>query len=162
MHETIQARSEGSRPLVEPAHPHKFQVHGHELTTWCALDPLVIAPTMTDSVEVESDDPSTGKPIHISVDPGGAVSYQPETAVLSIVIPESGAHESIEGVCKMFCHQVYSFTSRDTADKSFSTDDRELCYLPVEDAFQLGRLLFGPIHALLRGVTRRRSADEPT
>ena len=34
-------------------HPHRFRVHGNELATWCALDPLVIAPIMTDLVEIE-------------------------------------------------------------------------------------------------------------
>ncbi|MEE8458184.1 MAG: hypothetical protein V3S28_09045, partial [Acidimicrobiia bacterium] len=30
--------------------PHKFLIHGHELTTWCALDPMLIAPAMTGPV----------------------------------------------------------------------------------------------------------------
>ena len=88
------------------------------------------------------------------------MSRRPRSCRLSFQSPVRPRASKGSARCSVI--RFYSFTSRDTADKSFSTDDRELYYLPVEDAFQLGRLLFGPIHALLRGVTRRRSADEPT
>lgn len=130
-------------------HPHGFRVHGHELATWCALDPLVIAPIMTGPVDVESNDPINGESVHISVEPNGALSYEPEGAVVSIVIPEPGWPDSVERVWKMFCHQVFFFTDQDSADSYFSESDKELYSLPIEEAFDLGRLLFGPIHAQL-------------
>jgi Alkylmercury lyase len=127
-------------------HPHRFRVHGNELATWCALDPLVIAPIMTDLVEIESNDPTNGETVHISVDPSGSLSCDPKDAVVSIVIPESGAPDSVERVWKMFCHQVFFFTDRDSANRYFSESDKELYYLPVEEAFELGRFLFAPVH----------------
>ncbi len=128
-------------------HPHKFLVHGNELTTWCALDPMLIAPTMTETVELESDDPRSGEPIRVSVSPGGVQAYEPTTAAVSIVIPESGATDSLESVWKMFCHQVHFFTSRESGEKFFSGRDIEVYFLTIEEAFDLGRLTFGPIHA---------------
>ena len=38
-------------------HPHRFRVGDHELHNWCALDPLLIMPTMTVDVALESADP---------------------------------------------------------------------------------------------------------
>ena len=128
-------------------HPHKFLVHGHELTTRCALDPMAIAPTMTEAVELESDDPKNGEPIRVSVSPSGVQAYQPSTAVVSIVVPESGATDNLESVWKMFCHQVHFFTSRESGEQFFSGRDTEVYFLTIEEAFKLGRLTFSPIHA---------------
>jgi len=128
-------------------HPHKFMVHGNELTTWCALDPLFIAPTMTEPVDLESEDPRSGEPIRVSVTPNGVQSYEPATAVVSIVIPESGATDSLESIWGMFCHKVHFFTSRESGERHFSGRDIEVYFLTIEEAFELGRLAFGPIHA---------------
>ncbi|MFV1963032.1 MAG: organomercurial lyase [Acidimicrobiia bacterium] len=128
-------------------HPHKFLVQGNELTTWCALDPMLIAPIMTEAVELESDDPRNGEPIRVSVSPSGVQTYEPTTAVVSIVIPESGATDNLETIWKMFCHQVHFFTSRESGEQFFSGRDIEVYFLTMEEAFDLGRLTFGPIHA---------------
>ena len=131
------------------AHPHKFLIHGHELRNWCALDPLLIAPTMTGAVELESDDPRSGEPIRVSVSPSGVQAYEPTTAVVSIVVPESGATDSIEAVWMMFCHQVHFFTSRESGEQFFSGRDIEVYFLTIEEAFELGRLTFGPVYTQL-------------
>lgn len=131
--------------------PHRFLIHGHELTTWCALDPMLIAPAMTGPVELESDDPRTGKPILVSVDPDGVQGHDPATAVISIVIPEAGATESLESVWKMFCHQVHFFTSRESGEQFFTGKDFEVYFLSIEEAFELGKLTFGAILAQQNG-----------
>ena len=131
------------------AHPHKFLVNGHELRNWCALDPLLIAPTMSGDVELESDDPRSGETIRVSVTPSGVQAHEPTTAVVSIVVPESGATESVEAVWMMFCHQVHFFTSRESAEEFFSGRDIEVYFLTIEEAFDLGRLTFGPLYAEL-------------
>jgi alkylmercury lyase len=128
-------------------HAHKFLVRGHELTTWCALDPMLIVPTMTEPVEVESNDPRSGEPIKVSVSPNGVQAYEPATAVVSIVIPESGATFNFESVRKAFCHQVHFFTSRESGEQYFSERDTEVYFLAIEEAFELGQLTFGPILA---------------
>ncbi|GMQ94542.1 MAG: organomercurial lyase MerB [Acidimicrobiia bacterium] len=126
-------------------HPHKFLVHGHELTTWCALDPMLIAPAMTEAVELESDDPTSGESIRVSVDPSGVQIYEPTTAVVSIVIPKSGATDNLESVWGMFCHQVHFFASRESGEQFFSDNDDEVYFLTIEEAFELGQLTFGPV-----------------
>lgn len=130
-------------------HPHKFLIGGHELRNWCALDPLLIAPTMTEAVELESDDPRSGEPIRVSVSPSGVQAHEPTTAVVSIVVPESGATDSVEAVWMMFCHQVHFFTSRESGEQFFSGRDIEVYFLTIEEAFELGRLTFGPVYAQL-------------
>ncbi len=126
-------------------HPHKFLVHGHELTTWCALDPMLIAPTMTEAVELESNDPRSGEPIRVSMTPNGVQAYEPATAVVSIVIPGSGATDNLESVWGMFCHQVHFFTDRESGEQFFSGRDIEVYFLTIEETFELGKLTFGPI-----------------
>jgi len=126
-------------------HPHTFLVHGHELTTWCALDPMLIAPAMTEPVELESDDPTNGEPVRVSVDPSGVRAYEPSTAVVSIVVPESGATDDLESVWGLFCHQVHFFTSRESGEQFFSARNDEVYFLTIAEAFELGRLTFGPV-----------------
>ncbi len=130
-------------------YPHKFRVSGNELRNWCALDPLLIAPALTEPVEIESVDPETGEAISISVTPGGVEGYSPTTAVLSIVVPEPGATESVEAVWMMFCHHVHFFTSRESGERFFADKDMEVYFLSVEEAFELGRVLMRPVYEQL-------------
>ncbi len=51
--------------------PHRLATEAGEITTWCALDPLLIAPLVTDAARVESADPVSGAPIRLTVTPSG-------------------------------------------------------------------------------------------
>ncbi len=131
-------------------HPHRFRVGDHELRNWCALDPLLIAPTMTEDVALESTDPQTGEVVRVSVSPGGVNAQQPEQAVMSIVVPESGATDSVEAVWMTFCHQVHFFTSRQAAEQFFADKEYEVYFLTLEEAFALARLTFAPLSRQLQ------------
>ncbi len=131
-------------------HPHRFIVGEHELRNWCALDPLLIAPLMTEDVRLESDDPHTGETVRVSVTSEGIQAQQPPEAVISIVVPEVGATESVEAVWMMFCQQVHFFTSRDAGEQFFDGKDFEVYFLTLEEAFDLGRLAFAPLYEQLR------------
>lgn len=127
-------------------HPHAFRVNGLELRTWCALDPLLIVPAMTADVEVESADPATGEPIRVSLSPGGVNGYNPSEAMVSIVVPEPGATDSVEAVWMMFCHHVHFFTSREAGERFFEQKDMEVYFLTIDEAFELGRVTFAPLY----------------
>ncbi len=59
-------RTVGFWGLVVRGMPHKMSTGAGDITTWCALDPLLIAPLVTDRARVQSLDPS---PAHRSVSP---------------------------------------------------------------------------------------------
>ena len=63
------------------------------------------------------------------------------------MIPESGTTDNLESIWKMFCHQVHFFTNRESGEQFFSGRDTEVDFLTIKEAFELGRLTFGPIHA---------------
>ncbi len=136
-------------------HPHTFRVNGRELRNWCALDPLLIVPTMTTDVELESADPGTGESVRVSVAPDGVKGYEPSGAVVSIVVPEpgalpeSGATDSVETVWMMFCHQVHFFSSREAGERFFEGKQFEVYFLTIDEAFELGRITFGPVYEQL-------------
>ena len=131
-------------------HPHRFRIGDRELRNWCALDPLLIAPTMTEDVVLESTDPQTGEVVSVSVSPGGVNARQPERAVMSIVVPALGATDSVEAVWMKFCHQVHFFTSRQAGEQFFVGKEYEVYFLTLDEAFALGRLTFAPLYRHLQ------------
>ena len=131
-------------------HPHRFRVGDHELRNWCALDPLLIMPTMTQDAALESTDPQTGEVVRVSVSPGGVTAQQPEQAVMSIVVPPPGATDSVQNVWMTFCHQVHFFGSREAGEQFFADKEFEVYFLTLEEAFALGRLTFAPVYEQLQ------------
>lgn len=128
-------------------HAHRFVVHGHELTTWCALDPLLIVPVMGEAVVVTSHDPRSGASIEVVAAPEAVRSVHPPTAVVSIVVPEEVAAGSVEEIWGMFCHHVHFFTDAASAEAHLADDRREVHLLPVAEAFKLGRVVYEAVHA---------------
>ena len=131
-------------------HPHRFRVGDHELRNWRALDPLLIMPTMTQDVALESTDPQTGEVVRVAVSPGGVNAQEPEQAVMSIVVPPPGATDSVENVWMTFCHQVHFFSSREAGKQFFADKEFEVYFLTLEEAFALGRLTFAPLYEQLQ------------
>jgi alkylmercury lyase len=130
-------------------HPHRFRVGDRELTNWCALDPLLVVPTMSEDVELESTDPQTGETVRVLVSPDRVKTRAPEHAMMSIVVPEPGATESVEAVWMTFCHQVHFFTSREAGEAFFADKPFEVHFLTLDEAFELGRLMFAPLYEQL-------------
>jgi alkylmercury lyase len=71
-----------------PMH-HKFQVNGHTLWTWCAWDSLFIPELLDATAHVESPDPESGEVVRLEVEPRGVTAVEPETAMVSFLIPDS-------------------------------------------------------------------------
>lgn len=126
---------------------HSFIVGEQRLSTWCALDPLFIAPTIEQDVAIESSDPRSGEPVNVTVSAGAVESYSPQEAVVSIVVPESGsASESVEAVWMMFCDHVHFFANQASAEEHFAGRDMEVYFLPIREAFELGGVVFKTLH----------------
>ena len=89
---------------------HRFLIEGRELYTWCALDTLIFPGILGVRAEVKSTCHATGSPIQFEVGPEGVRRLDPESAMVSLVVP--GDMASIRG---SFCRQVHFFASQDAA-----------------------------------------------
>ena len=118
--------------------PHRFQMHGKSLYTWCALDALTYPAVLQLPASVESSCTVSGAPVTLSVTPAGVHDLTPASAIVSVVIPELGS--SCNGDRGSFCTQSLFFRSRREA-LVWQTSSPNIRLLSVADAYQVGRLL---------------------
>lgn len=113
--------------------PHRFEVDGKQLYTWCALDTLIFPALLGRAARVESPSYGTRTPVHVRIEPDGVADVDPVTAVVSIVTPD--APPSIRAA---FCNQVHFFvTAADAAP--WLADHPGATVVPVGAAYELGR-----------------------
>ncbi|CAM4160463.1 organomercurial lyase MerB [Nocardiopsis rhodophaea] len=118
--------------------PHRFEVGGRTLYTWCALDTLVFPAVIGVPADVTSPCRATGEPVHLTVEPDHITGLEPSAAVISLVTPDQ-----CTSVRTAFCDQVHFFTSRDTATEWLS-DHPGGTVMDVRDAFTVGQRLIQP------------------
>jgi alkylmercury lyase len=116
---------------------HKFHVRGSTLYTWCAWDPLFIAPILGEDARVESVCPDTGQVVTMVVAPTGVREIDPRSAVLSMRIPDESCTADVQA---NFCSVVNLFASVDAAER-WRTEHTGTFIITVDEAFELGRLL---------------------
>ena len=123
--------------------PHRFNVDGKHLFTWCALDTLIFPALLGKPATVSSPCHTTGQPVQVQVevDPDRVSHVTPPEVVVSIVTP--GQTASIRGA---FCNQVHFFSSADAA-RPWLAEHPEATVLPVAEAFELGRPLAAQLGA---------------
>jgi alkylmercury lyase len=115
--------------------PHRFEVDGRTLYTWCALDTLMFPILLGQTAHIESPCRGTGRPVRVIVTPTGVAQVEPPEAVVSLVAPD--AHPDIRQV---FCNDVHFFTSP-AAAAAWLTDHPGAAIVPVVEAYHLGRRL---------------------
>lgn len=113
--------------------PHRMVIDQGEITTWCALDPLIIAPLATGEARVESADPVSGEPIRLTVTPSGVRDLTPEDSQVSMLAPDGPFGRD---VVETFCHFVHFFASKDTAQR-WVGDHPGTYVLSVAEAFEV-------------------------
>ena len=143
----------GIAGLSQHQHPHRFTVNGTQLATWCAWDALFLPVMLQQTAEVSSLCPTTGETIRLTITPEGVTSYQPESAVISIVIPQPTKNglESVEEIWMTFCHHIHFFSSPQAAQEWVATRGQEIAILTVEEAFELGRLTLSEVLRHIQG-----------
>lgn len=128
-----QGRIVGFWGLAIRGMPHRLTTDEGAITTWCALDPLLIAPLVTDEARVESADPVSGELIRLTVTPDGARDVVPSDARVSMLAPDGPfGHDVVES----FCHFVHFFASEATA-RSWVADHPGTFTLTIDEAFEL-------------------------
>lgn len=112
--------------------PHRIEIDGAPLYTWCALDTLIFPAVLGRSARMESVCQATGVPVQLTVDAAGVASAVPGTAVVSLVNPED-----MSAVRSSFCNQVHFFASSDEAQPWLEAHLGG-SVIPVAEAFTFG------------------------
>jgi alkylmercury lyase len=115
--------------------PHRFEMNGRTLFTWCALDALMFPGMIGKTVQVESPCAATGTPVRVTVTPQGVERVEPSGAVVSLVAPEASPD-----VRRVFCDYVNFFSSPEAAAEWLAAHPGATT-LPIAEAYELGRRL---------------------
>lgn len=129
--------------------PHRFQIDGRTLFTWCALDTLFYPVWLKQTAYIKSACPITHIPIDLVVTPEDIEAFEPASAVMSLVIPETT--EACCAVRSAFCNHVHFFSSSEVASGWLAARPGAIT-LPIREAYQLGHLL---LHHRLEIAVRR-------
>ena len=116
--------------------PHRFEIDGKQLYTWCALDTLFFPAVIGRPARIESPCAATGIPIRLKIDPtAGVGAVDPPTAVVSIVTPEQ-----MSSVRAAFCNPGRFFATPDAA-RDWQRRHPGMEVLSVVDAHRASRSL---------------------
>ena len=119
--------------------PHKLDLDGRTLWTWCAWDSLFIPEILGEQAQVESRDPQTGGTIRLTVTPEGVRSQEPETIVVSFVALDAELfNSSADNVMGSFCHFVFFFKSRESGE-AWATEHEGTFLLTLAEAAELAK-----------------------
>lgn len=129
-----QGRIVGSGLTLRPT-PHRFEIDGRQLYTWCALDTLIFPAVLGRTAHVTSPCRGTGQPVYLTIGTDGITSVEPTTAVVSIVTPDTPA-----SIRAAFCNHVHFFATRAAAGP-WLAENPSATIISVADAYQLGRPL---------------------
>ncbi len=117
--------------------PHRFQVGGKLLYTWCAFDTVLFPPSLHVEAHVQSTCPVSGQPVTFAVTPEGSIKdLSPANSVMSLIVPASRD----DCTRATFCQQSLFFQSEQTAS-TFLAAHSEVILLSVEEAAYVGRLV---------------------
>ena len=116
--------------------PHRFQVDGKILYTWCAWDSLFIPEILGKTAKVESTDPVTKGRVSLVVGPEGVRELEPAGAVVSFLTPNRAFDSD---VIQSFCHFVHFFGSRKSGEAWSSRHEGTLLF-SVDQAYRLGQM----------------------
>lgn len=120
--------------------PHSYQVNGRQFYVWCAGDAITFPLLHQASAVIASRDPISGATIRLVGTPEGARDVVPSTTVVSWV-RRPGATITLDTVRAGFCNFTHFFASGDTASQYVQAHP-ELVIVPVDDVFQIGKLLW--------------------
>ena len=120
--------------LTSKPTPHRFQVRGHSLYTWCAVDAMFFPVLIGAPARIQSPCVATGDLIQIDLTPVTVEHVEPSSAVVSVVTPPANISE----VRRAACAAQHFFRSADAASQ-WQAEHPEALLLPVTDMFQLYR-----------------------
>lgn len=130
----------GFRGLAVREMPHRFEVDGRTLYTWCAIDSLFIPELLGQSARVESRDPHTGTAVRLTVSPDGVQSAEPANAVMSILIGDTDVMKTDPTkVMASFCHHIFFLESPEAGAEWADRHGEGTFTVTLDEAFALGK-----------------------
>jgi|Tabmets5t2r1_1033131.scaffolds.fasta_scaffold26226_2 alkylmercury lyase len=141
LHRDGQARVVAFGGLGVRPTPHRFEVGGRRLYTWCAWDTLFLPALLGREARVESACPVTGTEVRLTVGPDGVRAAQPPSLQVSFPAPASTVTSDIT---VSFCCHVHFLADQDAAEEWLGENQGALA-LSLEDAVELGRLATRPL-----------------
>jgi len=121
-----------------PMH-HRFEVDGHDLSTWCAWDSLFIPQILGRPARVRSQDPESNELVRLVVTPERIESVEPNEAVISFIRPDAHVfHTSAANVMAKFCHFIFFFVSPSSGARWVKRNPGTFLY-SLNDAFALAK-----------------------
>ena len=121
---------------------HRLNLNGTRLYAWCAMDTLFLPAMLDQTMTIESKSPVSRQIVRLTISPQKVEEFEPAGAVLSFVVvePEEANMNSVESIWNTFCHHISFFASRKEA-KQWADGRRDIEILPVEQAFELSKML---------------------
>ena len=149
--------------------PHRLQVNGVALSTWCAEDTLFLPAMLQQTATIESPSPISQEMIRLTVSPQRVEAVSPTSAVVTIVVvdPSEESMASVEAIWMTFCNHSLFFATRSEAEAwAAGRTAIRIAVVSVDEAFELGQQLWSRV---LPYVERERQpaldaslAREPT
>jgi alkylmercury lyase len=117
--------------------PHRLTVAGHTLYAWCAFDTLFLPELLGATAEVESQCPTTGERITLTVTGTEVTNLRPEATVLSYLHTDEPLDQH---VINTFCHFIHFFANPVAADEWTAQRDGTFT-ISVADGREIARLV---------------------
>jgi alkylmercury lyase len=119
--------------------PHRFEVDGRALSTWCAWDSLFIPEILGRPARVASRDPESGEHVRLVVTPERIEWVEPNEAVISFIRPDAQVFGiSAANVMARFCHFIFFFASRSSGERWTAKKPGTFLY-SLDQAFALAK-----------------------
>ncbi len=119
--------------------PHRFNLNGRRLFTWCAWDSLFLPVILRQVADVESPPPRGSGLVRLRIGWDGIERVQPEGAVMSFLLPtaETFRADALKAMAS-FCHYIFFFPDRESA-MAWTAQHPDTSVISLPDAFELGR-----------------------
>ena len=129
-------------------HPHRFDVNGTRMRTWCAEDTLFLPAMLKQTATIESESPLSKEKVRLIVSADGVEGSSPAGAMVSIVVidPDKADISSTPAIWGTFCHHIFFFASRQEGEQwAAGRDDIEI--LSLDEGFELGKQIWSKVLA---------------
>lgn len=118
---------------------YQFNVNGHDLYAWCALDTVFLPGLVGAVAEVKSVCPATGEKINLIISPTGINSSSPESVVVSVVVPgysTACVPGQQGGAAGAACSSMDFFASREVA-KAYFVANPDAALFSLDETWKL-------------------------
>ena len=117
--------------------PHRLIIEGRTLYAWCAYDTLFLPELLGKAADVESQCPTTGQAISLTVDGTDVTQVEPAETVLSYLHKQEPLDQN---VINTFCHYIHFFANVD-AVAEWTANHEGTFSLSLADGSEIARLV---------------------